>query len=72
MDFLKRLILQVIILFLGGLPAWFFLTVRYLLNPNGFWQNLILLGAGFYMLGTVQILFLCLALPLSFKLWFDS
>jgi hypothetical protein len=42
------------------IPTWLYLIVRFLLNPEGFWQEFFLLGLGLYVLGTIQ-LFMALA-----------
>lgn len=53
-------------------PFWFFLFVRYLLAPEGFLQNLILLGFGYYFLGAAQIICLVLWLAFTFYLWLEK
>ena len=51
---------------LGGLalllvalcPTWIFFLLKYFLNPQGFWQNFVLLGVGFWILGGFQVILL--------------
>lgn len=45
---------------LGGLalaliPLWIWLVARWMLNPEGFWQNFVLFGVGVWLLGAVQL-----------------
>lgn len=45
---------------LGGLvlaliPLWIWLAVRWLLAPEGFWQNFVLFGVGLWLLGAIQL-----------------
>ena len=40
-------------------PTWLYLGIRFLLGPEGFWQNLVLFGIGALILGSLQfVLFL--------------
>ena len=32
-------------------PLWVFLAARSFINPEGFWQNFVTFGFGFYVLG---------------------
>jgi len=38
------------------IPTWLFLLIRYFTDPNGFWQNLVLVGLGMWFLGGIQII----------------
>ena len=40
-----------------GWPTWLYLIVRSLLEPHGFWQELVLGVVGVYFLVAFQILF---------------
>ena len=44
------------------IPAEIFMAVKFILSPQGFWQNIILLGAGIYILGIAQIILLFLGI----------
>lgn len=61
-----RLLLTAVGIAVAGIPTWLYLIARNLLNPEGFWQNLVILGAGLYVLGGFQIFF---AIGLLFWLW---
>ena len=50
------------------IPLELFLAVRYFLEPNGFWQNLIILGLGAYVLGAMQVVFIIVGIGLSFAI----
>ena len=38
------------------IPTWLFLLIRHFTDPNGFWQNLVLVGLGMWFLGGIQII----------------
>ena len=40
------------------IPTWLFLLIRHFTDPNGFWQNLVLVGLGMWFLGGIQIIFM--------------
>jgi len=46
-------------------PTWFFLIVRYLMSPEGFWQNLVLFGVAGWFLGGIQFIFVILGLAVT-------
>lgn len=44
------------------IPTWFFLFIKTILAPVGFWQNFIVYGVGIYVLGSAQIIFILLGI----------
>lgn len=50
------------------IPTWIFLLARYLLHPEGFWQNLLVYGLGFYVLGGFQVVLFIAAVFFSVAL----
>lgn len=46
------------------IPTWLFLFIRHLANPEGFWQNLVMFGIGFWTLGFIQLVCLILGIGL--------
>ncbi len=40
------------------IPTWIFLLMRHFLSPVGFWQNLVTVGLGYYLLGGIQLILL--------------
>lgn len=40
----------------AGIPTWLYLGTKYALQPEGFWQNLLVLGVGVWFLGAFQVL----------------
>ena len=58
-----------IIVILTLIPAWIFLLLKYLLNPEGFWQNLVTYGLGLFFLGSLQIVFIIFGIGLLFSLY---
>lgn len=55
---MKRFLLNVLLIVAALIPTWFYLFLRFVLNPQGFWQNFVLLGVGLYYLGGIQLIFL--------------
>lgn len=55
MTLVLKILISIFFLIVAFWPTWLFLLVKYLLAPDGFWQNLILFGVGFYFLGFLQI-----------------
>lgn len=56
-----------------GIPLWLFLLTKHMLNPVGFWQNLVMYGLGFYLLVGIQLLLFVVwiaTLILSIKVFF--
>lgn len=40
---------------IAGIPTELLVLLHYLVEPQGFWQNIFLFGFGFYFLGGIQI-----------------
>lgn len=51
------------------IPTWIYLLARWVTNPEGFWQNFILLGAGVWFLGLFQVVLLFLGLWVLGAIW---
>ena len=69
MDATLKIVFSVIALGIALIPAWIYWFVHSLLQPQGFWQNLILLGAGVWVLGTLQIIFLVVWFAALIAIW---
>lgn len=67
--FLSRLLLSFLSLLLCLAPFWIYLMARCLFDPHGFWQNVFLVGVGFYFLGGVQIILLLAFVALMAGIW---
>ncbi len=50
-------------------PFWAYLTIRGILNPTGFWQNLVMLLGGVYFLGAFQLIFAIVWIAIQFPTW---
>ena len=48
-------------------PTWIYLGVKFLMSPEGFWQNLILLILGLYFLGFCQVVLGFFGVIVTFK-----
>ncbi len=55
---LENWLLTLFSLAIALIPVWLYFAARHFLNPNGFWQNLVLLGAGVWFFGFAQLIFL--------------
>jgi uncharacterized membrane protein len=56
---------------LAGIPTYFFLFIKSILNPEGFWQKFLVYGLGIWFVGGLQFILLIIAIFLVFKLWTD-
>ena len=68
-DTLVKHVFAGIIVILTLIPVWIFLLLKYLLNPEGFWQNLVTYGLGLFFLGSLQIVFIIFGIGLLFSLY---
>jgi hypothetical protein len=60
-----------IAIFLCLIPTWIWLVAWYVTTPDGFWQKMLLVGIGLWLLGAIQF-FLIIALAAALLLiWFD-
>ncbi len=67
-----KIVLSLIVMAIAAIPLWFYLILQHFLQPEGFWQKLILVGAGFYFLGFLQLIFLIVGVVLVFVLWTEA
>jgi hypothetical protein len=71
MDSLVKPILTLGIWMVACIPVWIFLAARYMLAPEGFWQNFILLGFGVVVLGVFQLIGFILGAMATIVVWGD-
>ncbi len=65
-------VLSLLAVLIGLIPAWVFLGVRALAEPEGFWQELALGLVGMFFLGAMQLIFLVgLAIMLAW-IWSET
>lgn len=62
-------LLTVFIWIAALIPLWIFLGARSLTNPVGFWQNIVLFGLGFWVLGWIQVMFFIVGLAITITVW---
>jgi len=60
-----KLVIIMIVWIFAFIPTDIFLAVHYFLEPNGFWQSIILIGLGAWILGGFQIMLLIGALGIT-------
>ena len=70
---MKRFFLQIfytlLAIAIGFIPVWVFLGAKSLLNPTGFWQNIVTYGAAIYFLGFVQFVLFLFFLYFMWVIW---
>lgn len=71
-DQLAKILISLLFSIIALIPLWLILLVRWLLEPEGFWQKLVLYGLGFYFLGFIQLVLLIVLLALLVVLWTDK
>mgnify|MGYP001613068945 FL=1 len=69
MNILSRFFWSALVSVLALFPLWMYLTARFLLEPKGFWQEFFLFGVGVWLLSSLQIIFLLIALVIIFLIW---
>ncbi len=65
----EKLFLSLIVIAAMLIPTWIYLFARWVTNPEGFWQNFILLGAGVWFLGFFQLVLLGLGIWVLSAIW---
>ena len=70
-DFGAKLLVEIILTVIAFLPTAFFLFVKAVLVPNGFWQSVVVYGFGMYFLGAIQIILFIAWVGISFSIWMD-
>ena len=66
-----QIVLSVIGAAVALIPTWLYMLAKALLTPEGFWQNLLLLGVGIWALDGLQILLLCGLVYWLYFVWTD-
>jgi hypothetical protein len=51
------------------IPLWIYLFLRFIFNPEGFWQNFVLFGVGLYIFGGLQIILIVVWLLFLVAIW---
>ena len=60
---------QMIAIGVAGCPTWFWLFIKNMLEPEGFWQEALVYGVGIYVLGTIQLVLLVALVVFSIFMW---
>lgn len=71
MNTLIQIALSIAGIVIAFIPTGLYLLARYLLAPEGFWQNLLLLGVGAWLLGGLQIMLLIGLVYWLYLVWTD-
>jgi len=64
-----QVIWSLITLAIALIPLWFWLVIKHMVQPQGFWQNLAIAGLGMFFLGSIQIILLVLWVVLICTMW---
>lgn len=71
MDTLIKSGITLVSLVVAAIPLWIWLAAHNMLEPNGFWQEIVVLGLGVWILGGLQIIFVFFLLVWLVALWGD-
>ena len=69
MEWIEKLFWSAIAAILALIPTWIFLGLRYLLSPEGFVENLLMFGFGYWALGSIQFIALVILLIVLYFIW---
>ncbi len=69
MQTILNMFFSIISLVIALIPLWFFMLIKYLLAPQGFWQNLVIYGLGFWFLAAFQVVFLIFWIIVLIGIW---
>lgn len=58
MDSLVKIGIAFVSLVVMLIPTWLWLAIYKFASPEGFWQNLVLVGGGIWVFGGIQLVFL--------------
>lgn len=68
----KKFFISLVLTTFALIPFWAWLGLKHALNPVGFWQNLILVGAGTWILGGVQAFLLLILVIVLYSFWTEK
>ncbi len=69
LEFSIKLAITGAVMLVAGMPTWLFLIARYMVSPEGFWQNLVLGAVGIWFLGGLQIFLAICAVVFLVSFW---
>lgn len=69
MNLAVKLLLSILFIVVGFIPTLAYIALRWLMAPEGFWQELILTVIGIPTFGLVQLMFLILLVPVMLVVW---
>jgi len=72
LQIVAKIIVQTIFAVLAFIPFWFYLLIWHFTKPEGFWQKIVLVGAGLVVLGAIQIIFIVVFVALSLVIWLEA
>lgn len=64
-----KIVISIFAVLIGSIPFDIWYGIKSLLGPVGFWQNLIIVGAGFYFFGIIQLVFIVFTIIFLADVW---
>lgn len=52
---MHKFIAFIVVIIFCFIPSYIFFAIKYLVEPEGFWQNFAVYGLGMYVFGGVQV-----------------
>jgi len=71
-NFIITTIASIIILLFALIPTWFYFGIRFLIEPEGFWQEFALVTICMIVIGWLQAIMLIIAVGLIFHIILDD
>jgi len=71
-NFLIKIGFALLTIGLTFIPTWIYLLTRTLFQPEGFWQELILMGLGLYFLMGIQLILIVVCFVILVKIFFND
>jgi hypothetical protein len=68
-DLFQKLGFSLAVFVVTFIPTWIFLIAKHYANPEGFWQNMVLLGFGVWIGGGIQILLIIVFIVALNAIW---
>ena len=69
---LGQIFLSLATLVVALIPLWLWLAIKYVAQPQAFWQNLVLAGLGSFFLGSIQVILIVCGAAFLFVIWTEA
>ncbi len=68
----QRFLWSLLVLVVALIPTWLYLGIRFLMEPDGFWQEMAVAGCGLLFLGGVQFILAIIGVAVCFTIWTEG